>query len=631
MKKDTRIIKVIEITDWQINMDLTIWLLLITVLIPIILVAFNKIRMDLAALMIASILCILQLAGFGILGPANTPQDAVKAIAGFSQPVIVTLIALFILTNSLEKSGIPRWIASRLIKIGGNETSTYIGLFTVVSAGLSLLMNNLAAGALLLPSAMEVARRTRIKPSKLLIPVAYGSLLGGSATYFTTANIIVSDLLRIANPPQPGLKFLDFTPTGGLIALAGIIFLWFFGSKLLPDRETSYSQAQAILTGSELEDFYQLGDRLWEAKVRKNSPIIGRTIRESEIGKKWGVAIAAIESGAENFDLPYPDTSLALGDTLFLVGREENIRAMKDLKLEIKPARQGLHLTPRGIFVSELILTPHSQAQGQTLKLIDFRLKYGITVVGIRRLNRSYRTDVGDLSLSFGDSLLVISDEEHLKRVKQSNEFIVIEPNPADQPIRKKQAILSVVAILAAIIASIAGIPVYLATLASALLLLLTNTSSLEESYKAIHWQAVFLIAGMYSVSLAMIQTGLAKDIGQSLLQLVSPLGGLGLAMGAFLLSAFLTQLIGGQVTAMVTGPITIAAAISLGVSPHAVAVATAIGCSASFITPMAHPVNVLMIGPGNYEFKDFARVGWMMTILSILMLMVGLVIFWKL
>jgi di/tricarboxylate transporter len=622
---------VIEIIHNRKNMILTFWLLLIAILSPIVLVTFNKIRMDLAALMIACILCILQLSGLGILGPANTPQDAVKAIEGFSQPVIITLIALFILTNSLEKSGVPRWIATRLIKIGGTEISTYIGLFTLVSAGLSLLMNNLAAGALLLPSAMEVARRTRIKPSKLLIPVAYGSLLGGSATYFTTANIIVSDLLRIANPPQPGLKFLDFTPTGGLIAVAGIIFLWLFGSKFLPDREASHLQAQALLTGSELEDFYQLGDRLWEATVRKNSPTIGRTVRESEIGKKWGVAIAAIESGVENFELPYPDTTITTGDTLLLVGREEKIQTMKDLKLEIKPARQGLHLTSRGIFVSELILTPHSQAQGATLKLIDFRQKYGITVVGIRRLNRSYRTDVGDLSLSFGDSLLVISDEEHLKRLKQSNEFIVIEPNPADQPIRNKQAILSVVAILAAIIASIAGIPVYLATLTSALLLLLTNTSSLEESYKAIHWQAVFLIAGMYSVSLAMIQTGIAKDIGRLLLQVVSPLGGLGLAMGAYLLSAFLTQLIGGQVTAMVTGPITIAAAISLGVNPHAVAVATAIGCSASFITPMAHPVNVLMIGPGNYEFKDFTRVGWLMTILSILVLLVGLITFWKL
>lgn len=612
-------------------MNMTIWLLLLIVLIPILLVAFNKIRMDLAALLIAALLGIFQLAGFGMLGPANTPADASKAITGFSQPVIITLIALFILTSSLEKSGVPRWLASRLVRIGGENPATYIGLFTLVSAGLSLFMNNLAAGALLLPSAMEVARRTHIKPSKLLIPVAYGSLLGGSATYFTTANIIISDLLRIATPPQPGLQFLDFTPTGGLIAVAGILFLWLVGNRLLPARESSHAQSQALMTGSELEDFYQLGDRLWEAQLKRTSPMIGQTIRNSEIGLKWGVAVAAIERKPDEFELPFPDTILASGDTLFLVGREEKIKTIKECKMDIRPVRKGLHLTSGGIFVSELLLTPHSQALGQTLKQIDFRQKYGITVVGIRRLNRTYRTDVGDFSLNFGDSLLIISDEEHLKQLKLSNEFVLIEPNPADQPIRKKQAILSVAAILAAITASIAGAPVYLATLAAAIFLLLTGSTTLEESYKAIHWQAIFLIAGMYAVSLAMVQTGLARDIGQSLLGLVSPLGGIGLALGAYLLTAALTQVMGGQVTALVTGPITIAAAISMGVSPHAVAVATAIGCSASFLTPMAHPVNVLMIGPGNYEFKDFLHVGWILSLVSFLMLFIGLTIFWKL
>lgn len=611
-------------------MHLTIWLLLFTVLIPILLVAFNKIRMDLAALIIAVLLGIFQLVGFGMLGPANSPQDAVKAISGFSQPVITTLIALFILTSSLEKSGVPRWLATRLIRFGGENPASYIGLFTLVSAGLSLFMNNLAAGALLLPSAMEVARRTHIKPSKILIPVAYGSLLGGSATYFTTANIIVSDLLRVANPPQPGLRFLDFTPTGGVIAVTGILLLWLIGNRLLPARESSQTQNQALLTGSELEDFYQLGDRLWESQIKRNSPLIGQSIRNSEIGRKWGVAVAAVERKPDEFELPYPDTVFSAGDTLFLVGREDKIKTLKELKMDIRPVRKGLHLTTGGIFVSELLLTPHSQALGQTLKQIDFRQKYGITVVGIRRLNRSYRTDVGDFSLNFGDALLIISDEDRLRQLKLSNEFVVIEPNPADQPIRKKQAVLSILAFLGVIIASILGAPVYLATLAAAIILLLTGTTTLEESYKAIHWQAIFLIAGMYAVSLAMVQTGLADDTGQWLLGLVSPLGGIGLALGAYLLSAALTQVMGGQVTALVTGPITIAAAISMGVSPHAVAVATAIGCSASFLTPMAHPVNVLMIGPGNYEFKDFLHVGWILSLVSFIMLFIGLTIFWK-
>lgn len=618
--------------EWKyLLMNIPIILLLITILVPTILVVFNKLRMDVSAMLIAGLLGIYQLAGLPMVGKANSPQDAVKAISGFSQPVIITLISLFILTSALEKSGIPRWFARRIMKLGKKNTATYIGLFTLFSALMSLIMNNLAAAALLLPGAMEVSRRTGIKPSKLLIPVAYGSLLGGVATYFTTANIVVSDLLRMSTPPQQGLKFLDFTPTGGLIALAGIAFLWLFGNRLLPDRESSTEQTQARLTGSELEDYYQLGDRLWEGRVQKSSPFLNKSIRETGIGREWGVAIAAIENEKNEFDLPYPERLISAHDTLILVGREEKMKALKELKLAIQPVRQGLHLTPRGIYVVEIVLTPHSRLLGQTLKELDFRQRFGVTIVGIRRLNRSYRTDVGDLSLTFGDSLLVISDDAHIARLKHNNDFIVIEPNSADQPVRIKHAIISGLALLAAIIASIAGLPVYLATLLGALMVVLMGTTAIEEAYQSIHWQAIFLIAGMYSVSLAMVQTGLAADIGDVLLKVVRPAGGLGLAVGAYLLTAALTQFMGGQITAMVTGPVTIAAAITMGVNPQAVAVATAIGCSASFLTPMAHPVNILMIGPGNYEFKDFTRVGWMMTVISTLMLIAGMVLFWKL
>ena len=154
---------------------------------------------------------------------------------------------------------------------------------------------------------------------------------------------------------------------------------------------------------------------------------------------------------------------------------------------------------------------------------------------------------------------------------------------------------------------------------------------SVDEAYRAIEWSAVFLIAGMYTVSLAMGQTGLAARLGQGVLDIAGSLGPLGIAGGAYLLSALLTQVMGGQVAALVSGPITLSAALSLGINPQAVAVATAIGCSASFITPMAHPVNILMIAPANYRFKDFVRIGLPLTVLCFCMLMVGLVVFWGL
>ena len=424
-------------------MTLAQWLLIVIMGIPLIFVIANRLRMDLAAILMALLLGILQLIGLPMFGPAHTPQAAIHTIAGFSQPVVITLLSLFILTRGLEKSGVTRWIAHHVIRLGGNDEPRLITLFTTVTALLSLLMNNVAAGALILPSALETAAHTHIKPSKLLIPIAYGSLLGGAATYFTTANIIMSDLLKMADPPQSPLSFLDFTPIGGLIAISGILFLFLFGKKLLPNREPP----------------------------------------------------------------PQP---------------------------------------PGDCTTNTILVKPHLAA-----------LTIPITLI--------------------------------------------------------------------AVAASIVGVPVYISMLSAAVLTLLLKILSMEEAYQVIEWQSIFVIIGMYAVSLAIIQTGLADLLSQNALAWVKHFGPIGVAISAYLLAVLLNQFIGGQVTAYVVGPIAIGAAIHMGANAQAVAVATAIGCSSSFLTPMAHPVNILMIAPANYKFTDFFKVGWPLTIISFMMLWVGL------
>ena len=608
----------------------TLLILILILVIPIVLVFLDRLRMDLAAIIMAVALGVAQILGFGLLGPANTPSAAVKAISGFSLPVVFTLMALFIMTRVLDQTGVTRWIAFRLIRLGGNNETILIGAFTTTTAFLSLIMNNLAAAALVLPAAMEVSRQTGVKPSKLLIPVSFGSLLGGAATYFTSANIILSDLLQIANPPQQSLGILSFTPAGGLIAIAGILFLTFFGKYLLPDREPSAEQAFTRLTGSQMEDYFELGERLWEAQVRKDSGFANRSITECGFGNKWGVVVAAIRHHqSEEFSLPFPRQILQVGDTLLLVGREEKILALQEMGLKFQSVHNGSHLTIHGITVAEIVLGPHAHVQGKTLKEIDFRQKFGLTVVALRRLNRSYRTNVGEFELAFGDSLLVVGGNHQIRDLKKNHDFIVIEPNPVDLPVQKKEAIIGSAILISAITASVLGAPVFLCMLAGAVLMLVFNLISMDDAYRAIEWQPIFLIAGMYSISLAMVQTGAADRLGQVLLTLVKPFGGLGLVAGANVFSSLLTQFLGGQVSALIAGPVTISAAISMGVNAQAVAVATAIGCSISFLTPMAHPVNVLIIGPGNYKFKDFFKIGWILSILSFIMLMIGMILFW--
>jgi di/tricarboxylate transporter len=612
-------------------MQITQWILIAVVVIPLSLVMINRLRIDVAALLMAVLLGGFQLLGFGMLGPAKSPGDAIKAISGFSQPVVITLISLFVLTRGLEKSGATRWLARQILRIGGKNESRLIVLFAGLTALLSLFMNNLAAGALVLPSAMEASRRSGVRPSKLLIPVAYGSLLGGAATYFTTANIIMSDLLRIAHPAQTPLHILDFTPTGGLIAIAGILFLWLFGKRLLPDREPAAEQAAARRTGSELENLYQINERLWEARVLEGSPLIALPLRASGIGEQFGVTVAAIRTDQGSLLLPSAEQIISRGDVFLLIGREEKIAGLKAKGLEIFPEKQNGQSALRGISYFEIILAPHSPLEGKTLKQIDFRQHYGMSVIALKRLARSYRTGVGDIPLNMGDSLLAIGKREQVSSLRRSPDFILFEPDPRDEPVDRRQALLTVILTVTAVAASIAGVPIYLAMLGAAVLTLILKILPIEETYQSVEWQAVFLIAGMYSVSLAMVQTGLADLLGKSTLALALPFGPLGLAAGAYLLTALLTQFMGGQVTALVTGPIAISAAISMGVNPQAVAVATAIGCSASFFTPMAHPVNILMVAPANYRFSDFMRAGWLLTLISFVVLLLGLVLFWHL
>jgi di/tricarboxylate transporter len=603
-------------------------LLIFVVSIPLAFVAFNRLRMDIAALLIAVTLGALQFFGLPVLGPLNSPN---QAIAGFGEPVVIILISLFILTRALEKCGVTSWIARKILQFSGNSESRFIALFTAITAFLSLFMNNLAAGALVLPTAMEVARNTGIKPSKLLIPVAYGSLLGGAATYFTTANIIVSGLLQIASPPQTGLHILDFAPTGLLIAAAGIAYLSWFGNRLLPERRPAEEQMIARLTSAELEDAYEIGERLWEAQVMSGSAIAGLTLREAAIGHNLGVEIAAIWRGRQAIFPPLPEEVLIPGDILLVVGRGERVSPLKEMGLKIGREKVNGHISPYGVTLFEVILAPRSHAAGQTLKALDFRRRYGFTAVALRKRDRSYRTNVGDMKLEMGDSLLLVGPRQRIKSLQNSPDFIMLLPSAVAQPLDRQSAFWTVGLIVGAIVASILGFPIYLATLIGALAVLLLGVLNMDEAFHAIEWQAVFLIAGMYAVSISMVQTGLAGLLGQAMVDLTKPFGPLGLAAGAFLLTGLLTQIMGGQVTALVTGPVAISAAIHMGVSPQAIAVATATGCSVVFFTPIAHPVNILMIAPANYNFQDFFKVGWRLSLVCFAMLLLGLVLFWGL
>ncbi len=609
--------------------DIAQILLALIFTIGIICVLTNRLRMDTMALALATILGLLQLAGLPMLGPANSPASAVNALAGFSQPVIITIISLYAVTLTLEKAGINYWIANRILRLGGQKTSIYILIFAASAASLSLIMNNFAAGALLLPSALEVSYRTQITPSKLLIPVAYGSLLGGSATYFTTANMVISDLLPKMHPAQLPTGFLDYFFSGIIIVILGLVFFYFLGDRLLPEHQPSNQHYFYQLTDSELEDFFQISERVWEAKIQSGGEFANITLSQSGIGENWGISVAAIIN-EDGYSVPYPTTTLKADMRLLLIGREEKISELRTHGLLIGAHKEKTYLSSKGISIIELILSPHSRYVGKTVTDIRFRDRYGGTVIGIRRTDRSYRTDVGKLPLNSGDSLLIIGSKDQLENIEKFNDFIIIKAHHADQPINKKGALLSLGLLLLVIVLSLFNLPVYLLMMSAAILLILSRQISVDDLYHSIHWQAIFIIAGMFVVSTAITETGLVDRITSTLNGLSHQNNLVVFAVVSYLLSGVITQFVGGQVAAFITGPITLGAAVNAGINPHAIAVATAIGCSASFLLPLAHPVNIMMIGPGSYRMKDFFKIGIWLTLVCLGGLILSMLIFWR-
>lgn len=603
--------------------------LLLVLIIPLTLVFLNRLREDVAALLMAVLLGLAQFLGMGVLGPPNTPEDASKALAGFGTPEVITLMSLFIVAACLDKYGATRWIAQKLLAAGGSSERRLIALFAATGAALSLFMNNLAAGVLLLPSALDASRQTGVKPSKLLIPIAYGTMLGGAATYLTTANIVTSALLPLASPPQTPLGFMDFLPTGGLVALAGLAFMALFGPRLLPDREPP---PEAIIRSSaELTQAYGLHERLWEAEVSARAAVIGKTLVDAHLGEALGIVVLGLRRNGRVRTTALSDQVLQAGDVLIVVGREERVRQLAQHGLEVRQApADGAGGAQDGTF-AEIIVPSRSPAAGQTLQALNFRADFGFSAVALWRDGRAWRTDVATMPLQPGDMLLLIGPPDRLPRLRAQHDFIFVEAAAAGHGLDGRRVALTLGIAGSALAAVFLGMPIELAVMSAVVLLLVARLLTPEEAYSAVKWRAIFLIAGTIAVSVAMVQTGLAKAAGDVVVGVVSPLGAMGLVAGTYVLSAGLTQVMGAQISPLVVGPITISAAILLGVNPQAIAVVTAIAGSVSFITPLSHPVNVLMIAPANYQFSDFVRSGWVLTLVCFIALMIAMPLFWAL
>ena len=591
--------------------------LTITVVATILLIS-NWLRADLVAVLVLVVL--------GITGLVS-PQEA---LAGFSGSAVITILAISIIAEGLQQTGITHRLGQQMKRMAGQGETRLLIVVMLSGAVLSLFMNNIAAMAVLLPATMGLARQVRMPPSRLLMPLAYGVVAGGMATLFTSSNIITSSALRDAGYAPFGV--LDFLPIGLPLILVVVVYVLLIGKRLLPVRNPAGQVSDFHRSREELLHTYSMEDSLWEIMVPRGSAMAGLSIRQGKWRTKIRLNVLGIAREGIFTSAPSPETIIHEGDMILAQG-EAPARALEDYGLRLLDAAPVISQATNGdAALTELVLPPHSKLVGKTLREVHFREKFNLTVLAMWRAGKPIQMGFADLPLQVGDGLLVQGTAARLHMLYQERNFIILEEDP-EAIIRPQKAKLATIICLATLVVAIAGwLPIALVSIAGAAAMILTDCLSMDEAYQSIDWKAIFLIAGMWPLSTAIQSSGLSEEIVWGLLNLTNYASPWILVGLIILVTMLLTNVMAGQAAApIVLAPIGLAIAKATSTDPRMMLMAIAVGCSLAFPTPIGHPVNVIVMGSGGYSFKDFFRVGWLLTLILIPAILLGLHFFWGL
>ncbi len=784
------------------EMTFEIAMVLGILVVSLILFISEVIRMDLVALLVLATLAI---------SPLVDPADA---FAGFSNSAVITVWAMFILSEGLTRTGIADIIGRQVMRLAGRREIAMVFVIMVTGAVLSAFMNNIGVAALMLPVVVDVARRTGIPPSRLLMPLAYSTLLGGLMTLIgTPPNLLISEAMT--QNGYEAFKLFDFTPIGGAIMVIGVAFVALFGRLMLPKGKV---KGDKHVSQRSLRSRYKLHDRTFMMRVPRDSVLVGKTLAESRIGASTGLIILSLIRGGRSETLPGRQTVIRGGDGLLVQGRIDQFRELRrwsDLVIEREapvlksmvaekiryaqvtiaegspvvadlirhaafrsrfnvavvglwrrkryrltnlayvPLKAGdkvlvqgeleaieqlekysdfsevevfdeerlrekyhaderlfvvrlpkdselhdvtleksrladvfdfrvvavfrdgeLGVMPRGdtvleagdllliegqpgdldvlrglqeleldtkvpasmgTFESERLtlmdatLDPRTSLAGSTAGELNFRERYGIELAGIWREGAPVTTDLADERLQIGDALLLLGPRDRLQLLSTDSDFLVLTPLGQEPP-DTRRAPLAAAIMLAVVLSVMLGyLPIAIAAVAGCAVMVLTRCLDMEQAYRAIDWRAIFLIAGMLPLGTAMQDTGAATYLAGQVMNLLGDAGPWPVIMGLYVLTAMATMIIPTAALVVLMSPIVLSAMADMGLQPETAMMAIAMAASASFTSPISHPANILVMGPGGYRFVDYLRVGVPLTIVVFITVMILLPILWPL
>lgn len=568
----------------------------------------DRMRLDVVAM-----LSLLALALTGILTPA-------EALAGFSSSIVVMIAALFVVGAGLFRTGVAERFGRALGRAAGTHRASLTAMLMLGAGALSSFMSSTGTVAVMLPVAVALAWNARLSASLLLIPLSIGASLGGMLTLIgTPPNLVVADALAAGGYEPFG--FFDFTLIGLAALGVGTLVLATFGGYLLPPRRDAGdagTDGPEVKSEAEMIDAFEAGD-LVRFRVMEGSPLVGLSPADAGLRERYGVNVVDIRRRVPigpRRRLPSTGRQpMRVSDVVDLQGDPDAIeRVAREQGLD-KAWTQG----ESGSVMAEVLLTPRSRLVGRTLQELEFRKQYGVNVLSIQREGRALPGPLAAIRLKFADTLLVSGDADRIEGLRSElGQFVVLAqtaPEPARGPLTYRQLAAIAVALGMMVLLTFELVAPVIAVLLAAIGMVLTRCLDVEMAYRAINWESVVLIAAIMPMATALEKTG-GMDLIVRQLEGFGASGPLALMAALFVVTGMLSQVISNTATALLVAPAAMGAALEMGVSPYPFLMTVAIAASSAFATPVASPINMLVLGPGAYRFGDFFRVGVLIQVL---------------
>ena len=590
----------------------------ILIVLSLIVLAFSlfvteKFPLDVTALLILSIL---------LIGQFLTIEEA---ISGFSNPAVITIGLLFILSYALQKTRILEYLIIRINKLVSRSKNLGLGVYLLTIAIASALMNNTAIVAVFMPVTIRLAHQYKVSPSKLLIPLSYAAIMGGTLTLVGTSTNLLVNAIYVDNGGV-SLGMFEFAQYGWIPLTIGLVYVIWIAPLILPSRTIT----------SSLTKSYHMAGYLTEMKISNDSPLIGKTCRDRNINQNYDVMVLDIQREGYLISTKVGEKIIQAGDILFVKGSVESFLRMKEVEKISLLTDEKLtqkELEQEDNVLMECMLTDKSDIVGKTLMQSNFRKRFRTFILAIRRDGSIIRKKIAHVILHTYDTLLVYGGRKEINKLASRGDFILLGEVQADL-IKSRFWWVSILAIITTIVLAAFGIlPILKGAIISAVILLLLRIISPNEAYQSIHWQVIVLIAALIPLGIAIESTGTAAFIGQLISETVSdfspnkqPYILLGLI---YLITMILTEVSSNTATAIIMAPIVMAVTNQMGIDARPFIFAVCFAASASFVTPVGYQTNLMVYGPGGYKFSDFIKVGLPLSIIFWLLAILFIPIIW--